>query len=220
METKKCRVCKENKELKFFYRDKSRKGNFSFTCILCHKKYHILNSDKIKLQLKNYNILNKKIIQKQSKVWIQNNKDKIRIYDNKRYKNEPLYKLKKIIRVQILNSLKNKFTKSKLTIEILGCSFEEFKQYIESKFEPWMNWDNHGLYNGELNYGWDLDHIIPISSAKTEEDIYKLSHFSNLQPLCSYVNRNIKRNLTNYDIRYNNESEDAPKTNKNKKPKI
>ena len=56
-----------------------------------------------------------------------------------------------------------------------------------------MNWDNQGLYNMELNYGWDLDHIIPLSSATTEEEIIKLNHYTNLQPLCSRVNRDIKR---------------------------
>ena len=76
---------------------------------------------------------------------------------------------------------------------ILGCSIEEFKKHIELKFEPWMNWDNYGLYNGESNYGWDLDHIIPISSAITEEDVYRLSHYTNFQPLCSFTNRYIKR---------------------------
>jgi len=54
-----------------------------------------------------------------------------------------------------------KFTKTKL---ILGCSFNSFKIYIENTFEPWMTWENYGKYNSELNYGWDLDHIIPISS--------------------------------------------------------
>lgn len=71
----------------------------------------------------------------------------------------------------------------------------EFKSYLESKFETWMNWENRGLYNGELNYGWDIDHIIPLSSAKTEDDIIKLNHYSNLQPLCSYTNRYIKKDL-------------------------
>jgi hypothetical protein len=56
-----------------------------------------------------------------------------------------------------------------------------------------MNWENYGKYNGELNYGWDIDHIIPISFAKTEEDVLRLNHYSNLQPLCSYINRFIKR---------------------------
>ena len=71
---------------------------------------------------------------------------------------------------------------------------EDFKKYLESKFEPWMSWDNYGLYNGIGNYGWDLDHIIPISSAITENDVIKLNHYTNLQPLCSFINRNVKKN--------------------------
>mgnify|MGYP000907082163 FL=1 len=80
-----------------------------------------------------------------------------------------------------------------------GCTFEEFKLYMESKFEPWMNWDNHGLYNGELNYGWDIDHIIPISSATSQQEILKLNHYTNLQPLCSYTNRYIKKDKLIYE---------------------
>jgi hypothetical protein len=56
-----------------------------------------------------------------------------------------------------------------------------------------MTWENKGLYNGELNYGWDVDHIIPLSSVETEEEIIKLNHYTNLQPLCSKVNRDIKK---------------------------
>jgi len=84
------------------------------------------------------------------------------------------------------------YTKKSTTYEILGCTIEEFKLHLESNFESWMNWDNRGLYNGELNYGWDIDHIIPISSATSEEDVIRLNHYTNLQPLCSYVNRYIK----------------------------
>ena len=62
-----------------------------------------------------------------------------------------------------------------------------------------MNWDNRGLYNGELNYGWDIDHIIPISSAKNENDIIRLNHYSNLQPLCSKINRDIKKDKVIYE---------------------
>jgi hypothetical protein len=92
--------------------------------------------------------------------------------------------------------LKNKGVKKKLkTHETLGCTYEYFKSRLESLWEPWMSWENYGLYNGELNYGWDIDHIIPISSAKTEEELLKLNHFSNLQPLCSYTNRFIKSNI-------------------------
>ena len=68
---------------------------------------------------------------------------------------------------------------------IVGCSFEELKLYLESKFETWMNWDNYGLYNGKLNYGWDIDHIIPLCSALKEEDVILLlkiiKKFNNFQ---------------------------------------
>jgi hypothetical protein len=87
----------------------------------------------------------------------------------------------------------NSFNKKSKTKEILGCSTLEFKAYLESKWEPWMNWNNYGKYNGELNYGWDIDHIIPMISAKIEEDVIKLNYYSNLQPLCSYTNRYIKK---------------------------
>jgi len=80
---------------------------------------------------------------------------------------------------------------------MLGCSFKEFKIYLESKFESWMSWENYGLYNGRPNYGWDIDHLIPSHTAKDEKDIFLLNHFTNLQPLCSYKNRVVKNKKTN-----------------------
>jgi hypothetical protein len=125
------------------------------------------------------------------------NKEKSRPRVNQYIKNkiltDPFFKLKKTIRTAISKAFKNSgFTKKSKTYEILGCSFEEFKRQIETQFEPWMNWNNHGKYNGEFNYGWDLDHIKPISLAKTEEDLLTLSMWTNFQPLCSKTNREIK----------------------------
>lgn len=56
-----------------------------------------------------------------------------------------------------------------------------------------MDWSNYGKYNGGLDYGWDIDHITPISSAKTETEFHELCHYKNLQPLCSRINRDIKK---------------------------
>ena len=40
-----------------------------------------------------------------------------------------------------------------------------------------MTWENRGLK------GWHLDHIIPLSSAKNEEELRELCHYTNIQPL-------------------------------------
>ena len=89
--------------------------------------------------------------------------------------------------------IRNGSTKTSKTTQILGCSFDEFREHIQSQWLPWMNWDNRGKYNGEYNHGWDLDHIIPISEANTEEELVKLNHYTNFQPLCSKINRDIKK---------------------------
>lgn len=154
---------------------------------------------------KNKEIINEKYKESSrvySKEYRKKNKEKIREKTrySKKYKRKTnhLFRLKENIRGLILSSIKkNKYTKKSKTYQILGCSYEEFKLYLESKFQPWMNWYNYGNPKDgiiELNKSWDIDHIIPVSSAKTEEEVIKLNHYSNLQPLCSYNNRYIKRN--------------------------
>jgi len=136
------------------------------------------------------------------KKWRENNKDKEKEYEKRRYSNRtPLKKLANNLRNSIRLYLKNKgFIKKSKTEKILGCSFEEFKIHLESQFEEWMTWDNWGKFNGEFNYGWDIDHIIPISSAKDESDTVTLCNYKNLRPLCSKINRHIKRdNQSNLD---------------------
>ena len=162
------------------------------------KEYNFENKDLRKEYIEIYNSENKEKISLKNKKWLENNKEKKKISNRKWIKNklktDDFFRLKISISSIIRNILfRNGFKKSSRTHEILGCSFEEFKLYLESNFEPWMTWENRGLYNGELNYGWDIDHRVPISSAKTEEEIIKLNHFTNLQPLCGYTNRHIKR---------------------------
>jgi hypothetical protein len=143
---------------------------------------------------KNYKQKNASKIKEQNKVYNQNNKTKHNAYRSNRRKTDPLFKLTLNTRALIRLAIKrNGFNKKSKTADILGCSYEEFKIYIESKFESWMNWGNSGLYNGTPNYGWDIDHIIPLSSAKTEQELIKLCHYTNTQPLCSKVNRDIKK---------------------------
>jgi len=180
------------------------------------------NKDKIKIRRRNHYLNNKEKENKQSKEYKEKNRENINKYaidyyytnkDTEKYKetkrnyyknrldNDTLYKIRHYLTCMLGTYFRNGgFTKKTRTYEILGCSFEEFKSHLESKFELWMNWENRGLYNGEVNYGWDLDHIIPISSAETEEDIIKLNHYTNLRPLCSYVNRVIKKDKLGFSF--------------------
>lgn len=195
------------------YRDKNKEKIKEY-----NKNYRLNNREYIKsLDKKRYE-KKKELIIDNAKKYYKNNIEKIKVYrkENRerinlikksymrdyiknRCSTDPIFKLRRLIKSSINRQLKkNGYTKKSKNYEILGCSYEDFKLYIESKFDPWMSWDNHGLYNGQKCYGWDVDHIIPVSSANTEEDVIRLNHYTNLQPLCSYINRDIKKNSLDF----------------------
>jgi hypothetical protein len=91
---------------------------------------------------------------------------------------DPNLNLAHILRARVGHAVKRQYgVKAYTTVELLGCSIEEARRYLESKFEPWMNWNNHGE--------WHIDHIIPVTHfdlTKPEEQ-KKAFHFTNLQPL-------------------------------------
>lgn len=162
------------------------------------KEYAQLNKEHIKAYNKEWNSLNKEHNKEVSKKYYQLNKEKLlktrAIQKKDRRQKDPLYKLLTNLRAMVGGAFRNKgYIKKSRTHEILGCSYEACKAHLESKFESWMTWENHGLCNWQPNYGWDIDHIIPLSSAKTEEELIKLNHYTNLQPLCSYINRAVKK---------------------------
>lgn len=215
-----CRVCDVNKQISEYHKDKSRKDGIRSICKECssnkNKKYYKDNKVKLSIKNKEWRVNNHDTIIERNKKWkednpekykeiqntyIKKNKRKIQDYRNqynkKRKKNDPVYNLRCGLSRTISDTLREgDFTKKSKTCEILGCSFEELKEYLELQFEDWMTWDNKGNPKDgilEPNKSWDIDHIIPTSTAKTEEDIIRLNHYTNLQPLCSYVNRIVKK---------------------------
>ncbi len=184
------------------YFEKKRKWSAKYAAKTKEEKrlydaeYRKRNLEERKLKNKLYYEANKGRISEVAKKYREKNRTRINEYHLTRKKNDPLYKLTTDIRTRIGQILrKNGYKKLSKTEQILGCTYKEFKTYLESKFEPWMNWENRGLYNGSENYGWDIDHIIPLTTAKCEADIIRLNHYTNLQPLCSYINRDVKKHF-------------------------
>lgn len=144
------------------------------------KERYLTNRDSILLDRKAYYENNKQKILNRTKNYQKKNKVKVRQRINrwfhKKTKEDSLFKLTHNIRSLIKNSLKHRGIKKNTSlVQILGCSSEEFKVHLESQFQDGMSWDNHGM--------WHLDHIIPISWGKTEEEIIALNHHTNFQPL-------------------------------------
>jgi hypothetical protein len=118
------------------------------------------------------------------KKYNKNNREKRNEYLSNKKKIDPIYRLSCIVRNRIYSFLKNKnITKQNKTFNIVGCSPELLKEYLEKQFVDGMCWDNRNE--------WHIDHIIPLSSANTEEEIYKLCHYTNLQPL--WAEDNLKK---------------------------
>lgn len=181
---------------------------------LARKKYRDNNKESVKNQMKvwydnnkehksEYYHKNKKPLTDEQKEfrkeYMKNYREENKELLNERRMNNPLLRLKHNTKSLIYFAIKrNGYSKKSKTNEILGCSYEELKEHIESQWEDWMSWDNYGLYNGEEGYGWDIDHIIPSSSAINENNLISLNHYTNLQPLCSYINRDVKRDKMDF----------------------
>ena len=165
-DTKTCIKCKKAKNKTNFSKDKSRKDGFANKCKSCFKIYQQNN---------------KEIFSKINKKWSKDNYEKINKNRNCRKANEPLFKLRCNISTLINNSIKrNNHRKISKTSDILCCSIDDFKKHIENKFTEGMNWENAGK--------WHLDHIYPVSLAKDEEELLKLNHYTNFQPLWAIDN--------------------------------
>ena len=101
-------------------------------------------------------------------------------------------KLFKVCRGQITrcNSVKNA-----KTLDMLGYSLKQFKEHIESTWEPWMNWSNYGKYNKDKRT-WQIDHIKPIVQFYNERisDVKVINALNNLRALDS------KENIGRYNL--------------------
>lgn len=154
--------------------------------------YRKKNKERIRERQKEYYRKNKGLVNKinkqskdrrrdkinaQAKVYRQNNRKLLNSKRLDRLHNDPVFKLKEQLRCNVRDAFKRRGrNKTCSTAEIVGCDLDFLYDYL---MKTWK--DNYGTeWNGEP---YHIDHIVPLATAKTEEDVIKLCHYTNLQLL-------------------------------------
>jgi len=161
------------------YGDKNKKKKQKYD-----KNYNKANKEARKIASKKYRLENKDKIAESNRLYrATQNKQLVRAYHSNYMKNrrnyDPLFKFSCNLRNRINKIFLNK-SKPNKTFEMLGCSIEFAKRYLENQFQDGMTWDNYGK--------WHVDHKIALCTAKTTEELEKLCHYTNLQPLWAIDN--------------------------------
>jgi hypothetical protein len=182
-----CKKCKIIQDVSYIEKNKEKIKEIKLRWVIKNpeykKKYYQDNKERLKKESRSFYQKNKTKYNQQSTDWNSENKQK-RKEIIKKHKEKPEVKLKEKIRHRVYMFLKTKnLKKNNKTFQIVGCSPTELKEHLEKQFTGGMNWDNQGK--------WHIDHIVPLSSAKTEQEIYNLCHYSNLQPL--WAEENMKK---------------------------
>lgn len=143
--------------------------------------YYKNNKDKILLKQKIRRETNNDEVKTITKNWRKNNKIKLN-ERSKAYhlanKNNIQYKLRRSLRGRLFHAINDNF-KNGSAVKDLGCTIDELKTYLESKFQPGMSWDNW------TTDGWHIDHIKPLASFDLTDrnQFLEACHYTNLQPL-------------------------------------
>ena len=197
---KKCKSCKGILSIELFDKNKNNFGDGYYTrCNPCREKRADENLKRRKekrIELYDREENTKKTREYRART-IEARREYAKKYMKERLDSDPAFRLSQNQRTVVNIALKGN-KKSNNTLKLLGCTPEELKAFIESKFKPFMNWDNYGVCTRENRSGWDVDHIQPLSTFDlSDPEQQKIAfHYTNLQPLCSYINRYEKRDQT------------------------
>lgn len=201
------KLYRQNRSQDLIDREKENKRKWHKNNKDKEKEYREKNKDIIKQKQKEYYQNNKEQYARKSKIYRENHKEEKRLQDKiyrkthrkelnkkalERKNNDPVYKLKCNLRGMIKNSFRRRgFKKKQKGEEIYGCTVNELIEHLIKTYENNYNekWDWKYLKDVHV------DHIIPLASANTEEDVKKLCYFKNLQLLKAKDNLDKKDSL-------------------------
>lgn len=188
---KKCTKCQIEKPFEEFVKHKQFKSGIGSKCKECIKEYSRQRYKTHSNVWKKWSDNNKDKIRINNKKWKENNLEKyieyqkqyINKWSNDQYINNLEYKIQKILRSRLYTALKKEYKKTS-SKDLIGCTLDELKYYLEKQFTSEMNWENWGLY-------WEIDHIKQVNTfdLKYFENQQKCFHYSNLRPLEKIENR-------------------------------
>jgi hypothetical protein len=177
---KTCGDCKVEKPLVDFTKDSRRSDGLNRLCRSCcsarRRSHYLRNRDLEIKKAKEYRLNTREQARvRESKRW-RRRKEYMSNYIKERRARDPLFRIAANLRISVGKQCRLiKQGKNFSLTKSLGCTMNEFKSYIESRFTDGMSWDNYGL--------WEIDHIKPLSLAETVEDLKAMNHYTNLQPL-------------------------------------
>lgn len=168
------------------------------------KEYRVANKEKVIESAKKYYEKNRDCVLAYHKEYRDKNRDKRaaqkREYEKNRMIIDPAFRLRKIVRNAVYCAiLRSGSKKSGSILDHLPYSMDELKKYIESLFEPWMNWDNWGIYDPETwsdedqsTWTWNIDHITRQADLAYDSfshpNFHKCWALKNLRPYSSKIN--------------------------------
>ena len=145
------------------------------------REYRLKNADAIRERRRRYRQRNASKIKVAKQIYAANNKDKIAKALANRRANNPIARMANSMRRSIRRYLDAGQKGEMSSFEIIGCSKDDLRKHLESKFRDGMTWQNYGKH-------WHIDHVVPLISAKSSDEVKRLCHWTNLQPLTAFEN--------------------------------
>jgi hypothetical protein len=200
-DTKRCNVCNEVKCITEFYtytRSKTQKTNYDSKCKKCHNIRRRKNTVvRIISDTKRCNVCNE--VKCRTEFYFKN-KEKTKITSrckkchnirrNERIKGNTVLRIIGHQKTRIRRICKEKGLKKTITFDkIFGIDQDGFRIHMESLFYGGITWENYS------NKMWEVDHIIELRNIQTFEDLIRLCHYTNTQPLLIEDHKNKSKSV-------------------------